>query len=721
MSRNKQLPRKASLQQKQNGVKTEPLEEKKKVKERSNEKSSKSQKSDPQITKNATTKARRKSTIIAGQKIDLDSEQAQYLHLTLEQIQQLAMQQKSGEIFSHEKEIEHTEVSHCALHSTGEKKISRGKKTSIKKTSISKNEKLEIQKEDNIYGLNKANDILECPDVIKDAEASNTNKKEKEDQPLKSSGEKHDHKTQRKSSPVRKNPALGERRSGRSKSVVKQITSEASKKEAKQVFSKPGFKADGTPKGGLFAPTQSWLSRIGDKNDIKSRSPSPGPKEVSRRSFSVPRNIYNRSPSPNQRRNVSVKSKDPINSIANKNPISIMQTSSIKGTNRTHLDAEKTCLEKDSGSLNVNNTGKRTKFVPCDNNMKNMSSQNDEIKSLSNMTPNSKPTQINTRNIKATKTSKIISPRESIISSTVSAKETEHQNELNTMNNTGNSAQIESTPVNHPECKSDASQMALSSPSGVEETSISATEVIEMFETETNAFALNSETSEARTVDKGRMGNKQKITEELRNEEVVHKEEKSITATLNKATTSIKRSESFNNKIKSDNEKVSNIKEKTNEEKFNQSEKKMMNSEKKTNKAKATEKGSSSKSQESKLTVSSKKSATFVKDSTAESTKRNSTSKDITKTRTTMIIRLHPGQSKRLSAYLEQQLGDPADSLHCARDIPYEDTPGSICGLEISFSSVPQDIDIKLIPAGECCEDISQGGTAGASQEPCAS
>ena len=105
-------------------------------------------------------------------------------------------------------------------------------------------------------------------------------------------------------------------------------------------------------------------------------------------------------------------------------------------------------------------------------------------------------------------------------------------------------------------------------------------------------------------------------------EEVVHKEEKSITATLNKATTSIKISESFNNKIKSDNEKVSNIKEKTNEEMSNQSEKKMIKSEIKTNKAKATEKGSSSKSQESKLTVSSKKSATFVKDSTAESTKR---------------------------------------------------------------------------------------------------
>ena len=27
--------------------------------------------------------------------------------------------------------------------------------------------------------------------------------------------------------------------------------------------------------------------------------------------------------------------------------------------------------------------------------------------------------------------------------------------------------------------------------------------------------------------------------------------------------------------------------------------------------------------------------------------------------------------------------------------------PGSICGLEISFSSVPQDVDVKLISDGE--------------------
>ena len=51
------------------------------------------------------------------------------------------------------------------------------------------------------------------------------------------------------------------------------------------------------------------------------------------------------------------------------------------------------------------------------------------------------------------------------------------------------------------------------------------------------------------------------------------------------------------------------------------------------------------------------------------------------------------------------QPGDPSsDSLNLTEDVKYEDTPGAICGLEISFSSVPQDVDIKLISADEPIE-----------------
>ena len=38
-----------------------------------------------------------KFTVIGGKKVDLNSEKPQYLKLTLEQIQQLALQQKSGQ------------------------------------------------------------------------------------------------------------------------------------------------------------------------------------------------------------------------------------------------------------------------------------------------------------------------------------------------------------------------------------------------------------------------------------------------------------------------------------------------------------------------------------------------------------------------------------------------------------------------------------------------
>ena len=42
-------------------------------------------------------------TVIGGQKVDLNTDKPQYLKLTLEQIQELAMKQKSGKIFLQEK------------------------------------------------------------------------------------------------------------------------------------------------------------------------------------------------------------------------------------------------------------------------------------------------------------------------------------------------------------------------------------------------------------------------------------------------------------------------------------------------------------------------------------------------------------------------------------------------------------------------------------------
>ena len=141
--------------------------------------------------------------------------------------------------------------------------------------------------------------------------------------------------------------------------------------------------------------------------------------------------------------------------------------------------------------------------------------------------------------------------------------------------------------------------------------------------------------------------------------------------------------------------------------------------------------------------------------------------------RTTMVVRLHPGQSKILSAFLDSKvicnLNPTIFSLmhnkilefllcildqtpkhlfktrwswfghtisnwknsHCSGkifikshfrqeeleinsrswsgDVQYDNNPSSICGLEISFSSVPQDIDIKLIPGNQFCNINNPG------------
>jgi len=75
--------------------------------------------------------------------------------------------------------------------------------------------------------------------------------------------------------------------------------------------------------------------------------------------------------------------------------------------------------------------------------------------------------------------------------------------------------------------------------------------------------------------------------------------------------------------------------------------------------------------------------------------------------RTTMVVRLHPGQTNRLSAYVEDQ-DSPSGRSWLAEVQPGGDT-SSICGLEISFSSVPQeDIDIKVIPGDGNLEDGSE-------------
>ena len=134
----------------------------------------KTQSGKPKKGKTAVRKERSKSTIIAGQKIELNSDKAQYLHLTLDQIQQLALKQQSGELFSPEEPSEHADDSHCAVHSAKERKTTqRGIKATAKKKST-KTQQFDLPKDDessNTYAT-AVKESLQSPDVIKEAEAT---------------------------------------------------------------------------------------------------------------------------------------------------------------------------------------------------------------------------------------------------------------------------------------------------------------------------------------------------------------------------------------------------------------------------------------------------------------------------------------------------------------------------------------------------------------------
>jgi len=76
------------------------------------------------------------------------------------------------------------------------------------------------------------------------------------------------------------------------------------------------------------------------------------------------------------------------------------------------------------------------------------------------------------------------------------------------------------------------------------------------------------------------------------------------------------------------------------------------------------------------------------------------------KTRTRMVVRLHPGQEHRISAYLEDQ--DACAGRTWVHGSHTCDSLSSILGLEISFSAMPQDIDIQIIPGTQ--EPTNEGG-----------
>jgi len=102
--------------------------------------------------------------------------------------------------------------------------------------------------------------------------------------------------------------------------------------------------------------------------------------------------------------------------------------------------------------------------------------------------------------------------------------------------------------------------------------------------------------------------------------------------------------------------------------------------------------------------------STKSKDDLPDSKPDNKTNGSLVKT--TMVVRLHPGQNRKLSTMEDQEAPPPHQSEDNTRgwvaEVQDDDDPSSVCGLEISFKSVPQDIDIKLISGQQGKTEVKQ-------------
>jgi len=86
--------------------------------------------------------------------------------------------------------------------------------------------------------------------------------------------------------------------------------------------------------------------------------------------------------------------------------------------------------------------------------------------------------------------------------------------------------------------------------------------------------------------------------------------------------------------------------------------------------------------------------------------------------KTTMVVRLHPGQSRRLSTCLDKEESEEQSVTRRAwLEVENENTAQSVCGLEISFQSVPQAIDIRLLNGQGDAISQSEGVEVGAAKQ----
>ena len=171
---------------------------------------------------------------VAGKTVDFNSDKAQYLNLTIDQIQELAMKQKNGDFESAKINDDGASngddlkpESHCLLH----------------------NDHKNDAKKFNTLPRRRApkKDISQSPDLVKEAEASNGRVE------LTSTTEQV-----KKTKAVARSRSFNLKSSNDKRSSVIKPQSAAS--DVRQIAKKGDYKS---PKGGgLFAPTQSWLLKI---------------------------------------------------------------------------------------------------------------------------------------------------------------------------------------------------------------------------------------------------------------------------------------------------------------------------------------------------------------------------------------------------------------------------------------------------------------------------
>jgi len=242
--------------------------------------------------------------------------------------------------------------------------------------------------------------------------------------------------------------------------------------------------------------------------------------------------------------------------------------------------------------------------------------------------------------------------------------------------------------------QSAATSATESQKTGVEETSMTASEVIQKFESasksssEANIMAVSSISSHLmQDTVSSRM---KKISAEeyalaerkntLKTVEASEEAQKNVSETLVKKT-------SINKKSTAD--KKASTEEKTLEFENSQEISKV-----------------SQCSKDQKVSISSKTSSsrhattnsvTNINKSQKQSNARENGQK------TAVVVHLHPGQSKRLSALLDNKEDAVENSRSLSTDIQYDNVSASICGLEISIRNISaQEIDV-IFPGNQYC------------------